>query len=160
MLRWRGNHSICYKTPLSVWLQVCCVVCDMFDIPLRVKHECAMCMWCVCVSMCVRCVYISVSMLSNHFAIYTSQIIMLCTLNLYTVCMHAKSLQSCPILCDPIDYSQPGILSIGFSRQEYWNGLPCPPPRDPPDPGNDPGRFFITRATWEDPNLYSAICQL
>ena len=26
-------------------------------------------------------------------------------------------------------------LSMGFSRQEYWNGLPCPPPGDLPDPG-------------------------
>ena len=26
-------------------------------------------------------------------------------------------------------------LSMGFSRQEYWNGLPCPPPKDLPDPG-------------------------
>ena len=26
-------------------------------------------------------------------------------------------------------------LSIGFSRQEYWGGLPCPPPGDLPDPG-------------------------
>ena len=26
-------------------------------------------------------------------------------------------------------------LSIGFSRQEYWNGLPCPPAGDLPDPG-------------------------
>ena len=26
-------------------------------------------------------------------------------------------------------------LSIGFSRQEYWSGLPCPSPRDLPDPG-------------------------
>ena len=26
-------------------------------------------------------------------------------------------------------------LSIGFSWQEYWNGLPCPPPEDLPDPG-------------------------
>ena len=26
-------------------------------------------------------------------------------------------------------------LSIGFSRQEYWSGLPCPPPRDLPNPG-------------------------
>ena len=26
-------------------------------------------------------------------------------------------------------------LSIGFSRQEYWSGLPCPPPDDRPDPG-------------------------
>ena len=26
-------------------------------------------------------------------------------------------------------------LSMGFSRQEYWSGLPCPPPGDLPDPG-------------------------
>jgi len=27
---------------------------------------------------------------------------------------------------------------VGFSRQEYWSGLPCPPPGDLPDPGIDP----------------------
>ena len=26
-------------------------------------------------------------------------------------------------------------LSMGFSRQEYWSGLPCPSPEDLPDPG-------------------------
>ena len=29
-------------------------------------------------------------------------------------------------------------LSIGFSRQEYWSGLPCPPPGDLPNAGNKP----------------------
>ena len=29
-------------------------------------------------------------------------------------------------------------LSMGFSRQEYWSGLPCPPPGDLPDPGIEP----------------------
>ena len=29
-------------------------------------------------------------------------------------------------------------LSMGFSRQEYWNVLPCPSPRDLPDPGIEP----------------------
>ena len=45
-------------------------------------------------------------------------------------------------------------LSTGCSRQEYWSGLPCPPPGDLPDPGIEPrfpalqtisytaGRFF------------------
>ena len=27
---------------------------------------------------------------------------------------------------------------MGFSSQEYWSGLPCPPPRDIPDPGIEP----------------------
>ena len=40
----------------------------------------------------------------------------------------AKSLQSCPTLCDLIGGSPPGSLSLGFSRQEYWNELPFPPP--------------------------------
>ena len=26
-------------------------------------------------------------------------------------------------------------MSMGFSKQEYWGGLPCPPPGDPPNPG-------------------------
>ena len=30
-------------------------------------------------------------------------------------------------------------LSMGFSRQEYWSGLPCPPPGDLPDTGIEPG---------------------
>ena len=39
-------------------------------------------------------------------------------------------------------------LSMGFSRQEYWSGLPCPPPGDLTNPGTEPaspilaGRFF------------------
>ena len=47
-------------------------------------------------------------------------------------------------------------LSMGFSRQEYWSGLPCPPPEN--DPGIEPlyltspalsGRFFTTSTTWK-----------
>ena len=45
-----------------------------------------------------------------------------------TAAAAAKSLQSCPTLCDPIDGSPPGSAVPGFSRQEYWNGLPFPPP--------------------------------
>ena len=40
----------------------------------------------------------------------------------------AKSLQSCPTLCNPIGSSPPGSLSLGFSRQEHWSGLPFPSP--------------------------------
>jgi len=40
----------------------------------------------------------------------------------------AKSLQSCPTLCDPIDGSPSGFPSLGFSRQEHWSGLPFPSP--------------------------------
>ena len=48
--------------------------------------------------------------------------------------------------------------SMGFSRQEYWSGLPFPPPGDLPDPGIKPvslvspalaGGFFTTSTAWE-----------
>ena len=50
-----------------------------------------------------------------------------------------KVTQSCPALCDPRDYSRQSPLSIEFSRQEYWNGLPCPSPGDLPKPGIESG---------------------
>ena len=49
-------------------------------------------------------------------------------------------------------------LSMGFSRQENWSGLPCPPLGDHLSPGIEPtslmspalaGMFFTTSATWE-----------
>ena len=45
-----------------------------------------------------------------------------------STCMHAKSLQSCLSLCNPMDNSPQIPLDTGFSRQEYWNGLPFPDP--------------------------------
>ena len=50
-------------------------------------------------------------------------------------------------------------LCMGFSKQQYWSGLPCPPPGDLPNPGIDEsltspalaGRFLTTSATWEAP---------
>ena len=40
--------------------------------------------------------------------------------------------------CNPVDYSLPGSSVRGFSRQEYWSGLPFPSPGDLPDPGMEP----------------------
>ena len=34
-------------------------------------------------------------------------------------------------------------LSVGSSRQEYWSGLPCPPPGDLPDPGIKPASSVV-----------------
>jgi len=36
--------------------------------------------------------------------------------------------QSCPTLSDGMDCSLPALLSMGFSRQEYWSGVPLPSP--------------------------------
>ena len=64
------------------------------------------------------------------------QIIMLGTLNVYTchsnVLNHVRlSVTSWTVACQ-------APLSVGCSRQEYWSGLPCPFPRDHPDPGIEP----------------------
>ena len=62
------------------------------------------------------------------------------------LCAHAQSLQSCPTLCDPTDCSPPAPLSMGFSRQEYWSGLPClPPPGDLPNSEIKP-KSLVTHA--------------
>ena len=47
--------------------------------------------------------------------------------------------QSCLTLCYPTDGSLPGSGSMGFSRQEYWSGLPFLSPGDLPNPGVEPG---------------------
>ena len=71
--------------------------------------------------------------------------------------MHVKLLQSCPTL-QPWTIAHQFPLSLGFSRQQYWRGLPFPPPRDLPDPGIKrlspvspalAGGFFTICATWE-----------
>ena len=41
-------------------------------------------------------------------------------------------------VCDPMDSARQAPPSVGFSRQEHWSGLPCPPPGDLPDPGIKP----------------------
>ena len=53
-------------------------------------------------------------------------------------CLPAKLLQLCLTVYNPIDCSHQAPLSIGFSRQEYWSGLPCPPPGDLPNTGIEP----------------------
>ena len=72
---------------------------------------------------------------------------------------HTQSLQSCLTLCDPMDcIACQAPLSMGFSRQEYWSGLPFPSPGDLPDTEIKltsfmspalAGRFFATSAAHE-----------
>ena len=46
-----------------------------------------------------------------------------------------KVTQSCPTLVTPWTVAGQVPLSMGFSRQEYWGGLPFPSPGDLPSPG-------------------------
>ena len=73
-------------------------------------------------------------------------------------CVIAKLLQSCLTLCTTGTVSHQAPLSMGFSRQEYWSGLPCLPPGDFPEPGVKPmslmcpalaGGFLSASTMWE-----------
>ena len=55
----------------------------------------------------------------------------------YFLCAYSVS-QSSPALCDPKDCTCQAPLSMGFSRQEYWSGLPLPSAGDLLDPGSEP----------------------
>ena len=78
---------------------------------------------------------------------------------MHCMCMRAKSHLSYPALLrhyGTVAHQAP--LSMGFSRQQSWIGLPCPPPGDLPNPGIEPvsfmslslaREFFTTSATRE-----------
>ena len=74
------------------------------------------------------------------------------TARLGYVLSHSSCVQ---FFATPWTAAHQALLSMGFSRQEYWSGLPCPPPGDLPNPGIEPvspalaGGFFTTTTTWE-----------
>ena len=72
---------------------------------------------------------------------------------------------SCVQLCvTPWTVAHQAPLSMGFSKQKYWSGLPCPSPGDLPDSGIEPtslsspalaGGFFTTSTPWNPKTLIS-----
>ena len=67
--------------------------------------------------------------------------------------MHAQSFSCGQLFVTPWTVAHQTPLSVGFTRQEYWSGVPLPPPGDLPNPGLEPaspvspalaGRFFTT----------------
>ena len=83
-------------------------------------------------------------------------------------CTRALSLSRVRLYATPWTVAHQAPLFMGFSRQEYWSGLPCPPSGDFPDPGIKPaslaspeltGGFFTTRATWEAITQFSSVAQ-
>ena len=72
-----------------------------------------------------------------------------------------KLLQSCTTFGDPMGCQAP--LSMGFSRQEYWSGLPFPHPGDLPNPGIKhalAGGFFTTTTNWDATLHYIKLLQV
>ena len=57
----------------------------------------------------------------------------------FFIILTSEVAQSCPTLCDSMDSSLHQVpSSMGFSRQEYWSGLPLPSPGNLLDPGIEP----------------------
>ena len=78
----------------------------------------------------------------------------------YPSCVRDKSLQSCPTLCGPMDYSLPGFSIHGILQTRIREWLSLPTLGDLPNPETElaslvspalTGRFFTTTATWEAP---------
>ena len=60
--------------------------------------------------------------------------------------------QSCPTLCDLMGSClHQAPPSMGFSRQEYWSGLPFPSPGNLPDPGIEPRSLALIDALLSEP---------
>ena len=53
--------------------------------------------------------------------------------------MNVKSLSRVRLFATPWTVAYEAPQSMGFSRQEYWSGLPFPSPGDLPNPGIEPG---------------------
>ena len=85
---------------------------------------------------------------------------LMCVCVCVCVCVCIQFLSHVRLFVTPWTVAHQAPLSLAFSRQEYWNGLPCPPPGDLTDLGITfmpllspalAGRFFTTSATWESP---------
>ena len=97
----------------------------------------------------------------SHFTT-TLKLALNATCQTYCVCM-LSCFSHIRLFAIPCTVACQTPLSMGFSRQEYWSGLPCSPLGDLPGPGNKPmsavspafaGRFFTTSAIWESQLSY------
>ena len=88
--------------------------------------------WCVCMCVCVCvCVYI-----------YIYICVCMCVLSRFS---HVR------LFATPWTVAHQVPLCMGFSRQKYWSGLPCPPPGDLPDPGIEP--WSLCLPYWQTASL-------
>ena len=110
---------------------------------------------------CKHSVYVSIYLLNHLF-------ISVCT-HSYLFFTLGHSLHACLLSCFSCVWlfatlwavARPSPLSMGFSRQEYWNGLPFLPPGESSPPGDQTqishisGRFFTSWATREAQEYWS-----
>ena len=100
--------------------------------------------------------------LKSHWEVLT-----LCESAHHVLCVCALVSQWWPTLCNPWTVAHQAPLSMEFSGQEYWSGLPFPSPGDLPDPGTVPtplaapalaGGFFATAHLGSPHTVLLRIC--
>ena len=108
--------------------------------------------WCYSCSSGREAVWI----LNTDYRVYSAPVFLLSRLLLLTCMLSCFSHVQVFVTLWTVAHQVP--LSMGFSRQEYWSRLLCPPSRDLPDPRIESmflispalaGGFFTTSATWE-----------
>ena len=145
------------------WCAFCCWgVATSRSSQAELEDKCALKIYmymyaCVCVCLCIHSqVYANAFMYFYIYfnpSIYPSITFITCTRVLVT--------QSCLTLCDPRDYSPQDPLSMWFSKQEYWSGLPFPPPAESSQPRDQTrvsciaGKFSTIWATREAMHIES-----
>ena len=106
------------------------------------------CLWPMCVCTCV-CLCGHVYAMRVRMRIHGY--VCVCIYTLHATCLLSR-FSHVRLFATPWTVARQAPLSMGFFRQEYWSGLPCPPPGDLPHPGIEPvslspalaGGFFPT----------------
>ena len=106
----------------------------------------------ICVCLMYICIYVFFYVVV--YKIYIYAYVYIC-IYWWCACSVTQLWCACSVtLCDPIDCGPNAPLSMEFSRQEYWSGLPCYSLGDLPDPRTEPtspvlaSGFFSTEAPW------------
>ena len=115
-------HPSIHPSVYDLQIRILCVILSSVVIGIyldaQVFHICAgrACV-CVCVCVCVcECEWLC--------PIYSIYLVIFKVMLLVQLLSHFSRVQ----LCNPIDGSTSGSLSVGFSRHEHWSGLPFPSP--------------------------------
>ena len=69
----------------------------------------------------------------------------------FVLCVHANSLNHGQLFATPRTVAHQAPVSVGFSRQEYWRGLPCPPSGDRHYPRVEPTSLCLLH--WQEDSL-------
>ena len=88
----------------------------------------------LCVSLFLGSVFYSIDLC----VCFSARIILFQFIHLITCCAVLSCFSPVPLSATPWTVAPQAPLSMEFSRQEYWSGLPCLLPGDPPNPGTAP----------------------